>query len=307
VSEQRETPGTLHERRVSTVAGHRLCASCGFALLGQPILREPHYEMLIIRCPECGTVAAVQEYPALGRWAGRWAALLAALWLFVLVVAVFASAGLLFGMSQGMLEEGSRGYAEEIARAHDQWYRALPDPKNSPVTQYMPTQSAVSAYSWVDSSWWEGVDKAAFLEAQGGGFGAIDPRAMWFLGWVALAGVVVGVFWSVALLGQRRSRAIVLVILVVALAAGFAWMANATSDYSWMGGGVTYAAWAARAQLAPYVEAIALLAGAVAAAAGIWFGRPLARLAVRTLLPPHLRPSLHVLWLADGLTPPRLK
>lgn len=297
---------TPPEQRVSTVAGHRLCASCGFALLGQPIVREPHYNMLIIRCPECGVVAAVQEYPALGRWAGRWAALLAALWLFALVVAVFASAGTLFGFGQGMVEMGSTTYAEAISLAHDEWYRALPDPKTSAVTQYMPAQGTAlpSAYSWIDSTWWDGLDQAAFLRAHGGGFGAIDPDAMWFIGWVVVAGLVIGVFWSVALLGQRRKRAMLVVLVLVALAAGFSYMMHATNSYTWMGPGITYASWVARGELAPYIETIALATGALAAVAGVWLGRPLARLAVRTLLPPHLRPPLHALWLSDGLTPP---
>ena len=65
-------------RTVSILVGDRLCTKCGYNLTGQPVLREPHYEMLIVRCPECGAVAALQEYPVLGRWAGRWAALLAA-------------------------------------------------------------------------------------------------------------------------------------------------------------------------------------------------------------------------------------
>ena len=74
--------GTGHpaEQRISTLVGDRLCIKCGYNLTGQHVLREPHYEMLIVRCPECATVASMQEYPLLGRWAGRWAALAAGLW-----------------------------------------------------------------------------------------------------------------------------------------------------------------------------------------------------------------------------------
>ena len=66
------TKGTRTEERVSVTYGDRLCTHCHYNLIGQPVLREPYYSMLIVRCPECGTVAAMQEYPQLGRWANRW-------------------------------------------------------------------------------------------------------------------------------------------------------------------------------------------------------------------------------------------
>lgn len=80
---------------VSTVVGDRCCTSCGFNLIGSPIVRESHYSMLIIRCPECGTCAAVQEYPLLGRWARRCTALMAATLLLVLLGVAAASVGLI--------------------------------------------------------------------------------------------------------------------------------------------------------------------------------------------------------------------
>ena len=57
------------------VSGDRFCTRCGYNLVAQPIVREERYEMLIVRCPECGAVAAIEQYPMLERWARRWAAL----------------------------------------------------------------------------------------------------------------------------------------------------------------------------------------------------------------------------------------
>ena len=62
------------------IVGSRACHDCGYCLEGQPIEREAHYGMLIARCPECGTIAALQEYPSLSGWGRRLGALSAAGW-----------------------------------------------------------------------------------------------------------------------------------------------------------------------------------------------------------------------------------
>ena len=53
-------------RRIMT--GDRFCTKCGYNLVGQEIVREKHYELLIVRCPECATVTGLQDYPRLGTW-----------------------------------------------------------------------------------------------------------------------------------------------------------------------------------------------------------------------------------------------
>ena len=83
----------VKEQHVSVIVGDRLCVHCGYNLTGQNIYREPHYDLLIARCPECGSVASVLEYPVLGRWANRWAAVIAALWVVVLLAVWLGSAG----------------------------------------------------------------------------------------------------------------------------------------------------------------------------------------------------------------------
>ena len=112
------------EERVSTVVGDRLCAKRGFNLFGQMIVREPRYKLLIVRCPECATVAALQEYPLLGKWANRWATALAALWVLALVASIVGFSGAGFGMTMGSLEQGadrrastSAAWRRETARA----------------------------------------------------------------------------------------------------------------------------------------------------------------------------------------------
>ena len=85
-----DAPGAHSDAPMDTPTGHQIrtdrpCAGCGFNLFGQPIVREGHYGLVSARCPECGRLAALQEYPALGKWADRWAKLLAATWIVALV------------------------------------------------------------------------------------------------------------------------------------------------------------------------------------------------------------------------------
>ena len=57
------------DERVGTVLTDRVCTRCYFNLVSQPVIRERHYGLLVVRCPECGTLASVQEYPHVIRWA----------------------------------------------------------------------------------------------------------------------------------------------------------------------------------------------------------------------------------------------
>ena len=40
-------------QRIAILIGDRFCTRCAYNLVGQSVLREPHYNMLIVRCPEC--------------------------------------------------------------------------------------------------------------------------------------------------------------------------------------------------------------------------------------------------------------
>lgn len=103
---------------ISTIAGDRPCLGCGFNLTGQPIVREETYNLLIARCPECGTVAPLQEYPMLGKWAGRLAALMACAFSLVLIGALVIGSLSLFGVARGMSQSASMPLASDIASAY---------------------------------------------------------------------------------------------------------------------------------------------------------------------------------------------
>ncbi len=294
------------DERVSTLVGDRVCVGCGFNLCGQPVLRERHYRMLIARCPECSTVAALQEYPLLGRWANRWAALAAALWLMVLVGALFASAGVLFGMSLGAGFGASQGFAEHIGRTQKVWYDAQPEAQKKAYPQWVQDQLASGAYGnafWVEPTWWDGLDRRALFRDAGGWRGAVRWSALWMWVPVFLAASGIGVFYSIALLGVRRRRLLALALAPICLAGVFALLSfGGPSGRAW--GGMYMSSDLAQRLIAPRVIALTLAFALPCLWLGVWVGRPLARAAVCTLLPVRMRAGLSLLWVADSLEPP---
>jgi len=107
--------------RVSVLVGDRFCATCGFNLVGQTVVREPHYHMLMVRCPECGTAAAMQEYPMLGRWANRWARVLAVLLLLVCTVFTIGASFACWGVSMPSVYAMVQPLSERLGEEHVKW------------------------------------------------------------------------------------------------------------------------------------------------------------------------------------------
>lgn len=140
--EHAEAGGTPHaDERVSILVGDRLCVSCGFNLAGQSVVREPHYRMLIARCPECGTVASLQEFPILGKWAMRWGGVLAAAWFVVMLLFTLGSAGAIFGMSYGVARMDAQPLADFMSKEHGAWAKSTRDEQNT--AQLEKAQSAL--------------------------------------------------------------------------------------------------------------------------------------------------------------------
>lgn len=101
-----------------TVAGERSCPACGYSLLGQSIVREPHYSMLIIRCPECAAVTSVLEYPRLAHWSRALGAIGMAVWLLLLLGATVGSTMILTGMTIHLSETAGHDYAYHLNNLH---------------------------------------------------------------------------------------------------------------------------------------------------------------------------------------------
>ena len=313
------------EQRVSVIVGDRLCVHCGYNLTGQSIYREPHYDLLIARCPECGAVASVLEYPVLGRWANRWAAVIAALWLLVLMVIWLGTSGALFGLSMATGAQGARNeFRTYIEDEYKQWeaeQAGATAPNTAPgalntttavtsrtvITLPPGTPPQVTAFINRGSryanfeSWWGQQDKAALVQEAGGVDGVLDRRA--FFIWVPLSMVafILGCFWGIALLRRRRLGLLIWVGVIMATAGVYAliptliWLYEEPS-YPWR---------AAERIVAPPLLVLSLAYAAIPLTIGVLVGRPLARQLIRTLLPPRLRSSLSLLWTTDGYDPPR--
>lgn len=294
--------------RCGTLVEDRACIRCGFNLSGQPLVREPHYQLTIVRCPECSTVAGLQEYPVLGKWAGRWAALLAAVWFLVLLGGFALTTMIAMGSGMSSTRAALRPLGERLVTIHrafiEEQLKAVPnDPRyanfGNPGSWNQP---------YLEIRWWNAQDRSALLAQAGGIKGNFSWTALkqWF--GFALAMVVLGLPWSVALLGARRPMLLLFALLPI-VAAGALFAVLRANDALWSG----FAGWAVEA-----TDAAASIAGdeifyaacagfAVPFALGLIVGRPVARGLVRWLLPPRSQAALGILWSADRLELPRPK
>ncbi len=103
------------------IRADRACIGCGFNLYGQTVTKEEHYGMAITRCPECGTVAALQTYPAMSHWVNRFRALIAAVWVLVLLGAFIANTMAWVGMTQGASSLAGQHMSDIIGEANAVW------------------------------------------------------------------------------------------------------------------------------------------------------------------------------------------
>jgi hypothetical protein len=295
-----EKPQSGSDATVSFVHGDRLCIRCGYNLLGQPVVRERHYEMLIVRCPECGTVASIQEYPLLGRWANRWAALLAALWFLVLVVLLFVTSIQVMDLAWTVGNLSCRSYADAIAAKQTVWLNERgEDPSDY---QYGFEYRGAGYYTLFDPDFKDECDFDALLAERGGWVAMTDWPALleWPMAFLYLSPL--GAVWSVALIHIRRGWLAIpaLVILGVAFAMGLWW----GQQMDWMMG-VDSCGDQAHAQIGRWFTIASLIFAFFPLMLGMVLGRPVVRLFVRLLLPPRMRGALAILWTAEGLPPPR--
>lgn len=285
----------MSDQRVSVLAGDRLCTGCGYNLTGQPVVREAHYQMLIVRCPECGTVASVQEYPLLGRWAGRWAAVLAASWFVAALVLMLATAVLLTAAAGTIGWAAASRFTTRIAQLQNARYEEAVAQGNVAYGTTVVSEEEIEA----------------LLADAGGWAGAADFQALSNWVWLSVLAFAIGCFWATFLAHLRRPWLILVGLLLVALAAAIkatgTWGAGPAMmmQYAWFG--YSMATWPGMQTYERIVAVVAYLSLAFAClplCAGLWLGRSTTRGLIRALLPPRMRSALALLWTADGLEPP---
>ena len=276
------------EPRISELVGDRLCAKCCFNLAGQTIVRERHYGLLMVRCPECGTPAALQEYPLLGRWANRLGYVLGGAWMLFMLALVLVCGLSVWGMSEMLTDQMSRPYAAHLQKVWAE-HAAASGPPNP--YSYANTRA--------DEQWWETMDKKQLFTDAGGWKGAIGWNGLWLGVNVLLLVGSLGAVLAVATPHVRWRGRLALIAIVGGLGGLFWWMAESGSGYGYNSG------WNAWKDLWWVLGPVCVGIGMACLTIGLWAGRPLARGMAMLLLPARLRGPLAYLWQADGREMPK--
>ncbi len=287
------------EERLGTLRADRPCVQCGFNLYGATIMREPHYRLVTVRCPECGTMVALQEYPSLSRWTHRLRSLAAALWVAAVLAGIFFTSLITWGMVEMTASSVCSSYHALIQREFSRFQATL-----TPA----PGQTVTYATNQQVQSWWEGLPPERFLAEQGG-LWALDGALNWWglIVWVTVAPVmlVIGICWSIVFARARAWRLLMLMLVPLVLAA-FYYYEDVRSSSS---RGYNY--WdlntIADAQVGWLPAVVTLVFSGILLWVGCLVGRRVARWLIATVLPPQLAASFGFLWHVDGLAMPRAK
>ena len=302
----------------SSLQGDRACTRCGFNLVGQPILRESHYGLLIARCPECGAAAPLTEYPSVSRWSRRIVGLLAAVWVMALVGVTVGSGAALFGLTVAASHESAEdlGWALENAYLAEQAQLAAlgagatmgpvaPGAAAASAGQIAPVAPTARVRVRFSSNaapkdWVEKQDVPQRFSAMGGWAFVLGESGLFAIPVLIVAGVA-GAFLGLAAMHQRRWRLAMVSVLPLGVCAAFHGIAYAGR----LQGHNTPAEMAAMDYLWWRVTLVGMALALGAMTLSAVFARPIARGFVRLMLPPRMRVPLFPLWEADGLAPPR--
>ena len=115
------TEAPTQPEQFDEIRADRACIGCGFNLYAQPVTKEEHYGLAICRCPECGTVASLQQYPVMSHWVNRFRLLLAAVWIFLLLGIYVGNTAAITGMTQGSCYIAAESLGHILGSEHQAW------------------------------------------------------------------------------------------------------------------------------------------------------------------------------------------
>jgi len=233
------------EQRIGSLTGVRVCVRCGYNLVHQPIIREPHYDLVIVRCPECATVADATVAALFGRWGARLGLGLAGVWI-VFVAAIVFSAG--FGYTG--LGIAATEIAADPLRSDIDFEWELHESAQVAAGQQRPPSNTFA-------QWWSGLDQEAFLARRGGFWSAAGPHSLWIAAVTAIYGWLVTSFFIIVMGPFSRRWRVLMHAMVFVCAIGISALVtwNLIEQTPWWH-------WQASAQLAaPIVMPITLTAG----------------------------------------------
>jgi hypothetical protein len=149
--------------------------------------------------------------------------------------------------------------------------------------------------------WIAQLDDTEMLDRAGGWWSAVDKNG--FFLWLPLGGLALafGVLWSVLMTNPRRlgrtawTLLVAVIMLLYALPVLWHWATNEI-NHSWE---------LAHHDLAPGLLILSICFAGCCVAIGLHYGRSVLRGALTLVVPVRLRSACAVLWVVDGLAPPR--
>ncbi|MBL9147791.1 MAG: hypothetical protein JNM94_03775 [Phycisphaerae bacterium] len=283
-------PSTGDEpQRLGQLESDRLCRVCLHQLAGQIVYRDRRLDIPFVRCPECGTNAAVTEYPVGGRWIRRFGSFLAT----ILMLLAFACLAADVAASSAATYEAS-------------WSAVYPYEEVLRQEASKLTLSATSTQQQQQSQgWWappELVGNAEILQQVGSraDLREFATRRFFFESIPAyVVAILSGVLWSVLLLHRPLRWAWLWLFVPAALSLAivlFVWWVDSNSRAA-MGAavGTAYRDLAYREYGFPYLVVAAGLMVAIRIVAFI-LARPVTHALARVFLPTKFRRAVADLW-----------
>jgi hypothetical protein len=268
------------------------CEACGYNLHGQIVTRDPRLGILICRCPECGRHHAAGTGTSAARiWLKRLGTFLLVAWVLFVVAAALVGTAVLGAIQSAHLYSYTESTWINVDRPPAPRERyvvaygtrltevrvARREVRRPPVVELRRPYGDIEFHDMYYSNY-PGPDPARLLSAGS-----------------AVTAFGLGVFVAVALWHVRRSRqwwALSAPALAGAAALSL-WCYWPESE-----GTRGWAAW----RVGGYVLLQSVFLGL-----GLYYGRPLARAVVRTIVPPRPCQLLTFLWTADGKPPPEVR
>jgi len=175
-----------------TVSGDRVCMQCLHPLAGSAIVREPETGLLYCRCVECGTAAALLEYPTIAPWVRRMKSVAVAVFMTAAAIAILAG----IGLGVLMPTVASNACGEQTGPAVVEIYRSSGGSTKDANQNFDSGRWAVADQEWLASD--AGI---AALRAARRSPNAVIP----FLGLAILGGtLIVPIALLLGLAGMRR-------------------------------------------------------------------------------------------------------
>lgn len=297
---------------VDIVREDRFCSSCSANLCGTSVVRETHYDMLLVTCPKCGDTSPVQDIPGLRRTGQRWAGLALAVWMALMAWLWLGGSGLLAGMSMGVTEEACRDLGNFI---ETKYLDANPGDDeasydtNVSVIRVAGTQGVKVIIEEQDddlrgrfAKWWGSQDQQALLAEAGGLSGAIRWLNLWPWALLGLIPLSFGVLWSLCMLNLPR-RKFMIAWPVICI---WSFLICTSMVVFWNVIPPVSPSRAARSLAGPLVLPVIMTYFSLLLLVGLLSGRSIARWMVKLTMSPKATSKLARLWLTDGLRPPKV-